>query len=1292
MKILAIRGSNLASLAGPFEVDLQREPLASAGLFAISGPTGAGKSTLLDALCLALYDATPRLLNAGSRGIDLPDVQGEKVKPQDTRTLLRRGTAEGHAEVDFVGSDGQAYRARWSVRRSRAKAEGALQKINMTLHHLPNMQAIGGTMREVKTEIEQRIGLSFDQFTRAVLLAQNEFSAFLKADDGERGELLETLTGNSIYSTISMRAFERERLEKTALQALNERLADHRPMPADARKELAASRAQAAQHLTQLEQRRTLLELARRWHTDLNNLCQQEQFAQAKWQASTDDLLLAAPRQTLLTLIDAVQPARSLLREIDRIAHDSETARLRIDVSKTTLDSASAEKQAADTACETSIQILHAAEHSLRTAAPQLEQAKALDTRIESLAPSHQLARQASAIAQGAAATAENTYATKRDQHASTLAMQRAGDDWLRHNTHLKNLAESWPRWETLFVQAAQTADRLSKTEDALVDLKVQELAFAERSLAASASLNQLQVAVAAAQDMRSLALATLAGFDLDALLVAKRDAEYRRTLLLSAQAIWHSLSENQMRHQRHEDKIQVLQHAIDKAQRLQREALQRQGGDKAALAQAEHSLKIAEAACGETVESLRAALHEDQNCPVCGALDHPYRKANPQLHAILDSLKDDVSACNRKVQDGVAEIATQAATATSQRTQLSVVRLEIEVIATAIQRDALAWDTQALVAEDSPGTRMPAAITAADRSNWLAQQQQLIQALLIALDQQEQACRFATTNKDQCQKALDILQAEHTTCKDAVVALQSLQTQVVALRKANDENRIDLAQQHDTQLDALAVALDVAPCTGDDLDTGWRIAWRNAPAQFQLDRYLDVQQWRAKTHARDLGLIRIVTLEVEQKALAEIGSIAQARAKDATAVFQTMDIQRIKMQSERQQHFAGEAVQKIADALNEAIVCARRRLNAHADINKRHATNETRCTEILAQARQQLASLIEAGIAANSALTDWLCTFPLSASDSGTTATFGTSQLRALFTHTSDWVVAERLALQAISAAATQAATVLAERQRQRERHMQNPPQKAAEDAAAGQSENRSDNVFAGPTEDAARMNPAETLQAALETLQAEHRTATEHAAVLQLAIAQDEVRQQKSATMLSLLTQQETMHRRWAQLSDLIGSADGKKFRNYAQQFTLDVLLGYANHHLHDLSRRYQLQRISDTLALMVVDQEMADEMRSVHSLSGGESFLVSLALALGLASLSSNRVRVESLFIDEGFGSLDADTLRVAMDALDGLQAMGRQVGVISHVQEMTERIGAKVIVERVAGGRSRIVIQA
>ena len=115
--------------------------------------------------------------------------------------------------------------------------------------------------------------------------------------------------------------------------------------------------------------------------------------------------------------------------------------------------------------------------------------------------------------------------------------------------------------------------------------------------------------------------------------------------------------------------------------------------------------------------------------------------------------------------------------------------------------------------------------------------------------------------------------------------------------------------------------------------------------------------------------------------------------------------------------------------------------------------------------------------------------------------------------------------------------------------------------------------------------------------------------------------------------------------------------------------------------------MQQVPGTLALQVIDCDMCDEIRTVYSLSGGESFLISLALALGL---SSNNLKVESLFIDEGFGSLDADSLRTAMEALEQLQMQGRIIGVISHVQEMSERISVQVQVHKKVNGKSVLTV--
>ena len=151
-------------------------------------------------------------------------------------------------------------------------------------------------------------------------------------------------------------------------------------------------------------------------------------------------------------------------------------------------------------------------------------------------------------------------------------------------------------------------------------------------------------------------------------------------------------------------------------------------------------------------------------------------------------------------------------------------------------------------------------------------------------------------------------------------------------------------------------------------------------------------------------------------------------------------------------------------------------------------------------------------------------------------------------------------------------------------------------------------------------------------------------------------------------------------------------------AQSYTLNLLLMHANKHLSYLSKRYRLQQVPGTLALQVIDCDMCDEVRTVYSLSGGESFLISLALALGLSSGRSekilrrkeNNLKEEALCVGEGFGSLDADSLRTVMEALEQLQMQGRKIGVISHVQEMSERIAVQVQLHRAANGKSAITL--
>ena len=162
-----------------------------------------------------------------------------------------------------------------------------------------------------------------------------------------------------------------------------------------------------------------------------------------------------------------------------------------------------------------------------------------------------------------------------------------------------------------------------------------------------------------------------------------------------------------------------------------------------------------------------------------------------------------------------------------------------------------------------------------------------------------------------------------------------------------------------------------------------------------------------------------------------------------------------------------------------------------------------------------------------------------------------------------------------------------------------------------------------------------------------------------------------------------------RWAKLNNYIGSADGKLFRNFAQGLTFELMVAHANKQLVKMSDRYLLKRDdAQPLELNVVDGDQAGEIRTTKNLSGGESFIVSLALALGLSKMASSKVRVDSLFLDEGFGTLDAEALDTALETLAGLQQDGKLIGVISHVSALKERISTQIAIHRKPGGKSII----
>ncbi|MBF0125341.1 MAG: hypothetical protein HQL60_08395, partial [Magnetococcales bacterium] len=217
----------------------------------------------------------------------------------------------------------------------------------------------------------------------------------------------------------------------------------------------------------------------------------------------------------------------------------------------------------------------------------------------------------------------------------------------------------------------------------------------------------------------------------------------------------------------------------------------------------------------------------------------------------------------------------------------------------------------------------------------------------------------------------------------------------------------------------------------------------------------------------------------------------------------------------------------------------------------------------------------------------------------------------------------------------------------------------------------------------------PLESLQRQLDEQRANYTGLLQRLGALADRLVENRSRKAQQQEKRLEIDNQKRGQRRWQILNELIGSADGKKYRNFAQGLTFEALIRQANRQLSQMSDRYLLVRDPiRPLELGVMDHYQADEVRSTRNLSGGESFIVSLSLALGLSRMASRNVRVDSLFLDEGFGTLDEEALETALNTLAGLRQEGKLIGVISHVAALRERISTQIQVIPQSGGRSRI----
>jgi len=1213
MKILAIRLKNLASLAGPFEIDFTAEPLASAGLFAITGPTGAGKSTLLDALCLALFGAVPRLLNA-EKSAKTPDAEGE-INADDPRTLLRRGTGEGYAEVDFVGIDGRRYRARWETNRAREKAGGKLQTSRQSLRDIDQDQLLASQKTEFKVQLESVLGLNFEQFTRAVLLAQSEFSAFLKANDNDRSELLEKLTDTALYTRLGRRAFDKTKEAREAHKLLQDQATGVTPLSPEARAELDERFNQAQQQLKTQQAQLKQLEEQHTWLKNLLNLQELQQSATEQLQSAQQHGERLAGERLKLTRLEQLAPQRHQFARKTELTAQLTPLAAQIQ-QHTQQHQALTERQ---TQLEHSLSSAHTAlaeaQNRYSAGAPLLRQAFEEQSTLARLAREASLSADLKQQAELACTQGQSAIAGLLDQQKRVAeGLERIAGE-LEQSAHLAPLSEAWNAYRDRLQQLMLIGNRLNKGQAELAALEHSATRAAEELAAQKQNLEVLYKEAGAEPEAVAEQIQLLSTLLQDNRKQLRAFEELTR--------LWASQQELDKRGA----ELQQRQLAAQK----ERERLTLDGvNTKAELTVAEQTLTVTRdllerqrLARSESVEELRAQLQDDQPCPVCGSPDHPYH----QPEALLQSLGRHDESEQARAQTAVDLLKEKL---TDLRAEVGgLIAQQKELLQ---QQEQLATQQQSLTPslEAHPLSAQLLNQDAAKRDAWLTQQNsQLNQS--ISQDEQRQTA-LLTLQQEAARLAQQLRSAETASQQ----ATQHLSTQQQAL--SNDRQRLD------EELTAFSTLLPAATLE----------ALRNEPAAtfMQLDRQIAQRLEQLDQQRDELSeqQQRQQTLEKEQDR-----QLTRAQQRDtAQQQFSVLAEQQQACQQKLAQllgeHTSAEQWQQ---QLDQAVEQARQ---AEAAANQELQTVRTQRVQLAAElkAQQQRSQALDhEDRELSSKIAEWRARHP-ELDDGG---------LEALLSVDDQQVTELRQQLQNSEKAIEQAKVLLQERDQRLVNHQ-------------AQHNGNLD---------------AEQLATALTELQNLFAASEHCCAELRAEQAEDQRRQNANQALAQQIADAYSEYQRWARLSALIGSATGDTFRKIAQAYNLDLLVHHANVQLRQLVKRYRLKRGGSMLGLLVMDTEMGDELRSVHSLSGGETFLVSLALALGLASMASSTLKIESLFIDEGFGSLDPESLQLAMDALDGLQAQGRKVAVISHVQEMHERIPVQIQVRRQGNGLSTLEVK-
>ena len=634
-----------------------------------------------------------------------------------------------------------------------------------------------------------------------------------------------------------------------------------------------------------------------------------------------------------------------------------------------------------------------------------------------------------------------------------------------------------------------------------------------------------------------------------------------------------------------------------------------------------------------QSLEAHRQQLQPHEPCPLCGSPDHPAIDAYQALDisATETALKEKQAALDALIQKGQQARADQASSQATQKEWQS----QVDKTAQEIIRSRREWDEQI------------SAVSSLGADDW-----QQADRLQRGHDTAAEALARLAERLKNADLGEHVLTQARKVAADSVQALQEATSQLALLQQAMQTGEIRLAE--------LTLAKQTRQRELAELEN--RLSASLAEAGFDLPA--DPETW---FKARDAEWQHWLQTERRRQALSETLNKQQTQTDAAQAQAAQWD--------DRWQLLRSTGKNDQNPNMPDALEWVEQTLPADADL----ASALARCADATGCLNQTLAAL--AGRQAQ------------------LTSTLGLQQ-KALNEANLNWQNA--LSASPFADLAAFVAALLPAEERQRLVHFKEARQLVRQQAealfkAANEKQLRLQSTPPASRASASAGTPAPIpplpeLDDKLATLDTQRRSLSEQLGAQRALLASDEQRRLNQQTLFAEIAMQTTEADIWQRLDSLIGSAKGDKFRKFAQGLTLDHLLLLANRHLAKLHGRYLLRRkTTGELELDIVDGWQGEVARDTRTLSGGESFLVSLALALALSDLVSHKTSIDSLFLDEGFGTLDGDTLEVALNALDSLNASGKMIGVISHVEGMKERISAQIRVEKGGGvGYSRLVL--